>query len=690
MNPNPPTGPGSSPVPPPNELPATVSGENPRRTGPVASLSLDPKKRIWVVDDDETVLLLADEVLTGAGFEVETFHDPRLALEIIARGYPDLIVLDVMMPELNGFEFCSQLRAQPEGKDVPILMATCLDDLSSITHAYEAGATNFATKPLNWEIETHRLRYMLRVAETSRLLKLREREARVAKEEWERTFNSFSDVVTLLSPDFKICRANLATVKAVKKPLDSILGAHCYKLFAELDQPCIDCPIAHAIQTGAAVSAEKQYRNPAKTCLVTGSPVTDETGTLLHVVHIARDLTEQKMLEMEYLHAQKMEAMGTLAGGIAHDFNNLLMTVSGCAEWIRTDLKVPAEQRELAEMIFEAAQRGALLSGQLLTFSRKGMAKNERTTLQLNGVIRNLHKMLGRVFPKNLLIQLELAEDLHLVRGSADQLNQVLMNLAVNASHAMANGGTLRMETANIQLDAGYRRLHPDVQPGEFVLVVISDTGHGMDWQTQQRIFEPFFTTKKVGEGTGLGLSVAYGIIKDHGGHIVCESKVGEGTAFKIYLPVQTAAAEAAVAEPKANLAKNGGSETILIVDDEAPIRSLLQRSLTKLGYTVISAVDGESALLGFHEAKDLIRLVVMDLGMPGMGGWECLKQLRVSNPQLPIFLATGYGGADLQERAREEGAVRLINKPYQLEELFRNIREVLDGGNETSASNLS
>jgi len=279
---------------------------------------------------------------------------------------------------------------------------------------------------------------------------------------------------------------------------------------------------------------------------------------------------------------------------------------------------------------------------------------------------------------------------LHLVRGSADQLNQVLMNLAVNASHAMANGGTLRMETANIQLDAGYRRLHPDVQPGEFVLVVISDTGHGMDWQTQQRIFEPFFTTKKVGEGTGLGLSVAYGIIKDHGGHIVCESKVGEGTAFKIYLPVQTAAAEAAVAEPKANLAKNGGSETILIVDDEAPIRSLLQRSLTKLGYTVISAVDGESALLGFHEAKDLIRLVVMDLGMPGMGGWECLKQLRVSNPQLPIFLATGYGGADLQERAREEGAVRLINKPYQLEELFRNIREVLDGGNETSASNLS
>jgi CheY-like chemotaxis protein len=335
-------------------------------------------------------------------------------------------------------------------------------------------------------------------------------------------------------------------------------------------------------------------------------------------------------------------------------------------------------------MIFDAAQRGALLSGQLLTFSRKGMAKNERTTLQVNGVIRNLYKMLGRVFPKNILIQMQLADDLRLIRGSADQLNQVLMNLAVNASHAMAEGGTLKLETANVQLDAVYSRVHPDVQPGEFILVVISDTGHGMDWQTQQRIFEPFFTTKKVGEGTGLGLSVAYGIIKDHGGHIVCETKLGEGTTFKIFLPSQTAAAAAAIAEPKASLAQKGGNETILIVDDEAPIRSLLQRSLTKLGYTIISAPDGEGALLRFHEAKDLIRLVVMDLGMPGMGGWECMKQLRVCNPKLPILLATGYGGPDLQERAKEEGAVRLINKPYQLEELFRNIREALDQVNAT------
>jgi CheY-like chemotaxis protein len=253
------------------------------------------------------------------------------------------------------------------------------------------------------------------------------------------------------------------------------------------------------------------------------------------------------------------------------------------------------------------------------------------------------------------------------------------MNLAVNASHAMPNGGGLKIETHNIQLDAAYCHLHPDVHPGEFVLVVISDTGNGMDWQTLQRIFEPFFTTKKVGEGTGLGLSVAYGIIKDHGGHIVCDSKVGEGTTFKIYLPVQTAEAEAAIAETKANPVQKGGDETILVVDDEAPIRSLLQRSLTRLGYTIVLASNGEEALLCCHGAKDGIRLVVMDLGMPGMGGWECLKQLRISDPKIPVLLATGYGGSDLQERAQHEGAVRLINKPYQLEDLFQNIRAALD-----------
>lgn len=637
------------------------------------------RKHVWVVDDDETVLMLAEDVLSAEGFEVETFRDPARAVEAAVQRPPDIIVLDVMMPGLNGFEFCSRLRANPVGRDVPVLMATSLDDPTSIDRAYEAGATDFATKPLNWAIETHRLRYMLRAAETAQLLKAKERETRLAKEDWERTFNSFSDVVTLLSPDLRVLRANSATAAALQKPLESIIGAHCYQLFQDANNPCPHCPILKAIQTGAPVSGEKRYRNPAADCLLTGAPVTDDEGRLLHVVHMARDLTEQKQLETEYRHAQKMEATGTLAGGIAHDFNNLLMVISGFADSIHSDPEATREQSESADMISQTVQRGAELTRHLLTFSRKGAAKTEKRSLAFNEVAREAQKMLQRVLAKNIAIHVRLAPDLHRVNASSDQLLQVMMNLAVNASHAMPAGGALTIETRNVRLDADYCRLHPEIQMGDFVLVAVSDTGHGMDEQTQQRIYEPFFTTKKVGEGTGLGLSVVYGIVKDHGGHILCYSEIGVGTTFKLHFPVLQASEDTAASPPPARGLLPGGNETLLVVDDEAHIRNLVRRALTMVGYTVLSAGDGESALLRHGEDENRIRLVLMDLGMPGMGGWECLRKLRALDPRLPVLITTGYGGEDLPERARQEGAVGLISKPYHMDALFRKVREILD-----------
>lgn len=287
--------------------------------------------------------------------------------------------------------------------------------------------------------------------------------------------------------------------------------------------------------------------------------------------------------------------------------------------------------------------------------------------------------MFQHTLPKNVTVHTHLATDLGLINGSADQLHQVIMNLAVNASHAMPKGGALTIETRNVKLDPDYCRLHPEIRPGEFVRLSVSDTGHGMDKQTIQRIYEPFFTTKKVGEGTGLGLSVVYGIIKDHGGYIMCYSEMGVGTTFKIYLPIHQTAGETTSKQPKAKPAMKGGNETILIVDDEVPIRNVVQRSLIKLGYTIISAGDGESALLRCSEEGNRIRLVLMDLGMPGMGGWECLKRLRTINPKLPVLLTTGYGGQGFPERARREGAIGLITKPYQLEEFLQTVREALD-----------
>ena len=397
------------------------------------------------------------------------------------------------------------------------------------------------------------------------------------------------------------------------------------------------------------------------------------------MVHIARDLTQQKQLEMEYRHAQKMEAMGTFAGGIAHDFNNLLMIISGCAELLREDSQVTREQRELADTVMDASDRGSALAGQLLTFSRKSPAKSGKKSLQINDWIRDMQKMILRLLPKSIQIQARLADDLDRIKGSVDQLHQILMNLAVNAAHAMPHGGTLTIETRNIRVDADYCDFHPEIRPGEYVLLAVSDTGHGMDRQTLQRIYEPFFTTKKIGEGTGLGLSVVFGIVKDHAGHILCYSEVGVGTTFNLYFPVWQPAGETTFSKTKAPAVVPGGHETVLIVDDEAPIRSLVERAFVKRGYTTLAAGDGESALLRYGEAGSQIRLVVMDLGMPGMGGWECLKQLRAINPQLPVLLTTGYGGQDLPERARQEGALGLVTKPYQLESLFRTVRDILD-----------
>ena len=235
------------------------------------------------------------------------------------------------------------------------------------------------------------------------------------------------------------------------------------------------------------------------------------------------------------------------------------------------------------------------------------------------------------------------------------------------------------LETRNVALDSDYCRLHPDVQPGDLSCWQYPTRDMGCDEKTMQRIYEPFFTTKKVGEGTGLGMSVVYGIVKEHGGHILCESELGVGTSFKIYLPALASHCGATALEAETKPALRGGGERILIVDDEPSIRSLLHRSLSAAGYAATAAVDGESALFQLGEEGQQTRLVLLDLGMPGMGGWECLKRLRAEKPNLPVLITTGYGGGNNAERARQEGAAGLILKPYQTEPLLTTIREILD-----------
>ena len=634
------------------------------------------QKVIWVIDDDETALMLAEDVLAGAGFKVRTFLDAATALAAAPAGLPDLVVVDVIMPGINGYEFCSRLRQLPRGALIPILVTTSLDDNASINQAYQAGATNFATKPINWTIEVQRLHYLLKSADLARELQQKEQETRMAKEDWERTFDSINDSVMVLDTNRTVLRANTATAKLLGLSVESILGRHCYELFHRTSQPCSECPATCTEASGLPVSAEVKCGPANNLFEITISPVTDDRQKVTHLVHVMRDLSERKRLEAELRQAQKMEAVGTLAGGIAHDFNNILMVIQCYTETLKTNADLPDGD---SQVILEAIRRGAALAKQLLVFSRKGAAVSLKQPVNLNERIRNVIRMIEKGLPKTVSLHPCLPHHLQPALANPEQIEQVLMNLAVNAAHAMPTGGELSFETRNFTPAPDFLRLHPKLKPGDYVRITVSDTGHGMDRQTMERIYEPFFTTKKAGEGTGLGLSVVFGIIQDHAGLITCESEVGLGTTFTVYLPAAgqpESQPRSATAEPPPS---PRGSETIMVVDDEMPICNLVKRYLTKLGYTVITAQDGEMALEKYTAAGRRPHAVVLDLDMPKMHGWKCLEKLRQLNPQVKVLIATGYGGDNLEPEARNRGAAGLLPKPYLMADLCRALRNILD-----------
>jgi two-component system, cell cycle sensor histidine kinase and response regulator CckA len=645
--------------------------------------SATSQKTVWVIDDDVTVLLLAEAALTSAGFAVRTFPNASAALAAAQSSLPDIVVVDVLMPGLDGFDFCARFRHLPEGDMVPILVTTSLDDTASINQAYCVGATNFASKPINWAVEIHRLNYLLKSADAAKLLRQNEKVMRLAKDEWERTFDSIADVVTVLDCDLKVLRANKAAVKMFGRPITA--GCFCYELCHGETQPCALCPAFESLKTGQPVSIEMTGCN-GKLFEVTVSPVADEQGRITQLVHVARDLSEKKELEAELRQAQKMEAVGTLAGGIAHDFNNLLTVIQCCAEMIQEDAVLGAENTENLSAIIETSKRGSALTTQLLLFSRKQSEPSRKHPMDLNGMLLALRRMLEKGLTDNITEQYRLAPDLRRIVADSRQLEQVVMNLAVNAAHAMAQGGTLTIETQNIRLDEDDCLVHPDLRSGDYVMLSVSDTGHGMDKHTQSRIYEPFFTTKQVGKGTGLGLSVVFGIVKEHNGCITCQSEVGVGTTFRIYFPVASGSELPAAAPAPDKPALPRGHETILVVDDESHIRTLMERHLVKLGYTVLFAGDGVEALQRYTETSRAPDAVILDLGMPKMSGWECLEKLRELDPRARIFIVSGYGATDLENRARKAGAVGLLRKPYNLREISVKLREILDA--ETNAAN--
>ncbi len=498
-----------------------------------------------------------------------------------------------------------------------------------------------------------------------------------AEQEWVKTFDAIGDIITIQDPGMRIIRVNRAASRILGEPPAKLVGRYCYEVFRGEETPCPDCPEQLSLRDGQTHMAEITNRRLGLTFLVSAAPILDKQGRCTAITHFAKDITEQKRMAAQLQQAQKMQAIGTLAGGIAHDFNNILGAVLGYTDLALLD--IPEENRSLRERlqaVLQAGMRAKGLVSQILAFSRQ--SETHRDPLEIGPIVKEALKLLRASLPATIEIRQEISRTPLTIVADPVQIHQVLMNLCANAFHAMQEqGGVLTVRLEEVAVDAKLAEGHPDLVPGPYVRLTVRDTGHGIESGVMARIFEPFFTTKEVGSGTGMGLAVVHGIVKEHGGAIVATSEVGQGTALEIYFPRYEVVRTAAVAAEKKPLPH--GSERILLVDDEPMLAQLGAEILEQLGYTVTAFTSSVEALAAVKERMAEIDLVITDLTMPRLTGLELAKRLRQLRPDLPVLLYTGYSEAAVEEAAREIGIGRCLRKPLELCELALAVRALLD-----------
>jgi PAS domain S-box-containing protein len=503
---------------------------------------------------------------------------------------------------------------------------------------------------------------------------------------YEMIVSTSNDLMSFIDKDFVYQAVNKAYEVYYGKKVEDIVGltvrdlitdSELVELITENLKKCLKGDIVHYESEVDFVgkgkrSIDVQYRPYFNEDLVEGV-----------VVH-ARDVTDKRLVETELLdkerqlrRAMKMEAVGTLAGGIAHDFNNILQIVGGNVQLMLMDAKSEKENEQYQTLI-TAVDRGASLVRSLLTFSRKVESILKPTNI--NNIITMSHKLLDRVAVGPVKIDLELVLDANIERVMADstQIDQILTNLVLNAKDAMPDGGKIVVSTYMIDCDQLFCSSHPELEEGRHVVISVTDSGTGINKKHLERIFDPFFTTKEIGRGTGLGLAVVYGIVRNHQGYISCYSELNVGTEFKVYLPAIGKISIQKQENKNLNEVK-GGNETILIIDDEKHIRELAQTIFERYGYKVICCEDGISGIESYCENRDKIDLVVLDLIMPGISGTETLQKLIEINPDIKVIVASGYSINGHAKDALNSGAMSFISKPYTIKSLLGEVRKIID-----------
>jgi two-component system, cell cycle sensor histidine kinase and response regulator CckA len=470
---------------------------------------------------------------------------------------------------------------------------------------------------------------------------------------------------------------NTAFAQFVDLPKERIVGKSVFdvvskdtaEIFRERDEELFHNPGTQVYSTSV-----KRSDGGMRDVLFHKATYGNRDGKVSGLIGAILDVTERKILEQRLLQAQKMQAIGTLTAGIAHEFNNLLTVVSGYAELLLTERNEGDPEFGDLQRIMNAAHKGAELIKNLLTFSRK--SQTALICLDLNHEVTQIKKLLDSTLPKAIVIELELSDGLKTIRADSGQIRQIIMNLALNARDAMPLGGKLKVATNNIDLHADQGTTPTGAKPGDYVQLIVSDTGIGMDTETLERIFEPFYSSKGLAYKTGLGLALVHGIVEQHGGFICCESEPGRGATFKVYFP----AANSLESEDASRETRSSrGTETVLLVDDEEHVRDLAARLLGREGYRVITAEDGRRAVEIYRKERNSISLVILDLIMPKMDGTQCLRELLKIDPKTKVIIATGYSDGSNSDEFIRAGAKGFLGKPFQGAFLLKTVRDVLD-----------
>ena len=635
---------------------------------------MNEKAKIMIVEDEFIVSMEIQDRLKNLGYSLaHAAASGEEAIEKAGETKPDLVLMDIMLKgKIDGVVAAEQIKNK---YDIPVIYLTAHSDEATLTRAKVSQPFGYLIKPfderaLHTTIEMALYRHDMET-------KLKQ------SEQWlSIVLNSIGDAV--------IATDTAGLIKFINPIAESLTGwkqnealnmkiNQVFKVRGEENNSKIRDPIKRVLKKGIVINFSTH------TLLITrygnevpidssASPILDEKGKINGAVLVFRDITEKYKLEKQLTQAQKMESIGLMAGGVAHDFNNILAAILGYASFMKIKLNIDDANYKYVETIERSAQRGAELTSQLLTFTRGG--KQDIKPINLNNIVFETVKIIKSTFDKAIEIETHLFDGLTSVRADEVQIQQLLMNLCVNARDAMPQGGKLIVETDMTFIHDHDTSFYMGVKTGSYVTLSVKDTGIGMDKDTLEKIFDQFFTTKEKGKGPVLGLSMVYGVVKNHGGFERVTSEPGKGTNFKIYFPAGDILEEGSKSVTKK---PQEGNEVILVVDDEESILMFVRDVLEAYGYTVFLAANGEEAVNIFENTKDKIDLVILDMVMPKMGGLQTYIKLKMINPKIRAFLSSGYSPDGQAREILERGVNGFLQKPYEMNDLLIKVRDVLD-----------